>query len=159
MTQQVAIPLIQQINSDIQGIERAPVNYPKNLPTAILPAVLVFPGEGTHEGTSRLVLSYRQFFLDVYLAPVTQGVFDGPVQEAMTLSDLMVKTWKELTSDSEDWVLDYGDDSGYRVELNRDEDITDSGWRMDMQWNPEDYYYGFRITIPIMIRWGPGLLR
>lgn len=159
MTQQVAIPLIQEININIQGIENAPANYPRNLSTAILPAVIVFPGEASHTGTSRLVISYRQYYLDVYLGPVTQGIFDEPVQEAMELSDLMVKTWKELTSDSEDWVLDYGGASGYRVELNRDEDITDSGWRMDMQWKPDDFYFGFRITIPIMIRWGPGLLR
>jgi hypothetical protein len=159
MTQQVAIPLIQEINIGIEGIETAPANYPENLSTAILPAAIVFPGEGTHTGTSRLVVSYRSYYVDVYLGPVTQGLFDEPVQEAMVLSDLMVKTWKNLANDAEDYVLDYGNDSGYRVEIDRDEDITDSGWRMDMQWKPDDFYFGFRVTLPLMIRWGPGLLR
>jgi hypothetical protein len=159
MTQQVAIPLIQEINADIEGIESAPTSYPRNLDTAVLPTVLVFPGQGNHTGTSRLVVTYRQYFLDVYFDTVTQGIFDEPVQEAMELSDRMVKRWKELSNDSEDWVLDYGGDSGYRVEIDRDSDITDSGWRMDMQWKPEVYHYGFRVTVPMMIRWGPGLLR
>ncbi len=159
MSVKVPISLIQNINKDIRGVKNAPSNYPRRFETAVLPIAICWPGEGTTSGRQALRVQHRQYLVDVYVDPITQGIFDDPLQTTMDLIDRFVDTWSGLANDEEDWVLDYGEDSGYRVDLDRDQDITDSGWRMDLEWTPRKYYFGFRITIPIMVRWGTGLLR
>lgn len=158
MSVKVPIPLIQNINKEIQGVERAPISYPKQLRPAVMPIAICFPGEGTTSGRQSLRYMERQYMIDVYVDSVKAGIFDDPLQTTMDLIDKFVDTWSGLANDSEDWVLDYGEDSGYRVDLNRNIDITDSGWRMDLQWSLGSHYFGFRLTIPIMVRWGTGLL-
>lgn len=158
MSQKVAIPLIQSVNKGIPAIKMAPSNYPENLETDIMPVAICFPGEGSHQGNKALMITERSYYIDVYVDPITQGIMDDPIQEAMKLCDLVVTTWNDLKNDAEDYVLDYGEQSGYRVELNRNENITDTGWRMDLQWEQGVYYFGFRVTLPMMVRWGTGLL-
>lgn len=159
MSVKAPISLIQDINRKIQGIEKAPVNYPRSLDTGNLPIALCFPGAGTVNGNRALRVQERQYLIDVYVDPVNQGIFDEPLQTTMDLIDRFVEAWSDLANDEEDWTLDYGTDSGFRIDLDRNKPITDSGWRMDLQWKPEEYYFGFRLTIPIMVRWGTGLLR
>lgn len=158
MSVKAPIPLIQAINREIKGIEKAPVNYPRNLDTANLPMALCFPGAATTSGQKRLHLQERQYLIDVYVGPVARGIYDDPLQVTMDLLDRFVETWSNLINDEEDWVLDYGVDSGIRVDLDRSKNISDSGWRMDLQWLPETYYFGFRLTLPILVRWGTELL-
>lgn len=158
MSVKVPIPLIQDINSKIRGIEKAPVHYPRALDTGIMPIALCFPGEGSTTGNRALRVQERQYMIDVYVEAVPQGVYDDPLQVTMDLVDRFVEVWSDLANDEEDWTLDYGTDSGFRVDLDRNNPITDSGWRMDMQWRPKEYYFGFRITLPMMVRWGTGLL-
>ncbi len=158
MSVKVPIPLIQDINSKIRGIEEAPVHYPRTLDTVDLPIALCFPGEGSTTGNRALRVQERQYMIDVYVESVPRGVYDEPLQVTMDLVDRFVEAWSDLANDEEDWTLDYGTDSGFRVDLDRNKPITDSGWRMDMQWRPKEYYFGFRLTLPIMVRWGTGLL-
>jgi hypothetical protein len=159
MSVKAPIPLIQHINKEIQGVESAPENYPRKIDSLDMPIALCFPGEGVSSGHRRLMVQERQYMIDVYVDSVTQGIYDDPLQETMDLIDRFVNTWTDLANDEEDWTLDYGTDSGFRIDLDRNKPITDSGWRMDLQWAPEVYYFGFRLTIPIMVRWGTGLLR
>lgn len=159
MSIKIPIPLIQNINKNIRGVKNAPVNYPEQFETAVLPMAICWPGEGITSGRQALRVQHRQYLVDIYVDPVTQGILNDPLQTTMDLIDRFVDTWSGLANDEEDWVLDYGEDSGYRVELDRDQDLPDSGWRMDLEWTPQKYYFGFRLTIPIMVRWGTGLLR
>ncbi len=158
MSIKVPIPLIQDINRDIQGVERAPVEYPKQLRSALMPQVLCYPGEGVTTGNKALRYMERQYMIDVFVDAVKQGVYDDPLQTTMDLIDRFIDTWTGLANDDEDWTLDYGNDSGYRVDMNRNQAITDSGWRMDLEWTPGSKFFGFRLTVPIMVRWGTGLL-
>lgn len=159
MSVKVPIPLIQNINKNIPGVRAAPTKYPRSLDWAVMPIALVFPGEGSTAGNRALRIQNRQYLVDVYVDSVMQGIYDDPLQTTMNLVDKFVETWSDLANDEEDWTLDYGTDSGFRVDLDRNVPITDSGWRMDLEWTPGSSYFGFRLTIPIMVRWGTKLLR
>jgi hypothetical protein len=158
MSIKLPIPLIQAVNAKISGVNEAPVNYSRSLDTLRMPIAICFPGEGTTEGNRGLRIMYRQYLVDVFVEKVPREIFDEPLQLTMDLIDEFVETWSDRANDDEDYVLDYGDESGYRIEVDRSKNITDSGWRMDLEWKPEEYHFGFRLTLPIMVRWGTKLL-
>lgn len=154
------VDLIQAINADIPGIEWAPKSedYPVAVDTASMPMAVTFPGQGSTEvPNNSLRIMERQYLIDVYVEPVGQGLLADIVQQTMALDSLFVHTWTSRFNELEEQVLDFGDKSKVRVEIVRDTPILDSGWRMDLQWMPEQSYYGFRITLPLLLRWGEGL--
>ena len=153
------VDLIQAINAEIQGIEWAPMaeEYPRAMDSGNLPMAVTFPGQGSTKGRSELRLMDRQYIVDVYVGSVGQGLHAETMIQAMQLDSLFVHAWTNRINDAEEHVLDYGEDSGVRVDLVRDMPILDSGWRMDMEWLPDVPYYGFRITLPLLLRWGEGL--
>jgi hypothetical protein len=90
-----------------------------------------------------------------YLGTTSEGVFDDLLQAGLLFNQSLIELWGNLIeTNGGSYVLDYGTDSGYRIEI-AGEDITASGVRSDFQYTKEDiFYWGFSLTLPIQLTWG-----
>lgn len=155
---QVPIPLIQAVNLDIEGTATAPHEPPVTFEKEDAPIAMCFAGEGLLTGKSGFNRDERNYVLEVLVGPATQGIDRELWRFTRQMLDRYVATWAELRNNPLEYVLDYGQVSGYRVEINRTEGIRDSGVMSDMQVAPQLIYYGFTLGIPIVTMWGGNLL-
>lgn len=151
------VNLIQEVNRQVPQIKSAPRadKFPADLLPDLMPLVLPFPDEASTIVKAGFRHQTREFALDTFIAPAGGTLETAPpIEQAMDILNVLANTWFARINDAEDYVLDYGEQSGYRVELNRNEPIRDSGWLMDMEWRPKEYFFGFRLWLPLMVRWG-----
>ena len=169
-----AMPLIQDKNKIILQnaglVGEAPKSYPRGLEADNLPQVYAVPGESTITGTEELKLDEATFALITFVDAVSQGVFDDPIKLSLDLRDALVTGWMDTINETnEDNILDYGgqieDDgtltvlSGYRIEVDHSRPIQVSEIKTDMKWvDPDLNYFGFNLSLPILIRSGSKLL-
>ena len=151
------IELLQQINRNIEGIESAPKDAPSNYAAAKMPMALVWESQGENSGQIGLARTDRNFIIEVLVAPSTTKFVAANFNTTRQLLGRMLDTYMALYSDVEEYILDYGDPSGVRVQIDKSKPITDSGAEPALEVLPEVYYYGFRISIPMIVRWGSEL--
>lgn len=166
MNNNLVIDYLQAIHAGIEGVRKAPLSteFPPKLVTMNLPMVLVFAGQGETTGQTGFKMDRRNFVTEFYMSPVTQGFRADEIARCGVFLNRFMTTYLNLLEDAigadtaERWVLDYGTTTGYRIQIDRQRPFADSGVRTDMGWEEQVIYYGFTISIPILSRWGSGLL-
>jgi hypothetical protein len=95
MTVLSTIAALQDLHAGVEGVTSAPTEYPSSLQSAMLPCVLVLPGEGTIDLESiaakkRADTIYRVY---VYVAAVAEGT---PVNEGVQTAILLMDRLRDL---------------------------------------------------------------
>jgi hypothetical protein len=152
------ITLLQAINENIEGVQSAPMLVPNNYSSAKMPLALTWESQGETRGQVGSAQTQRNFAIEVMVKPSTVGIVPANFQDTRTLLGRFMDTYLALYNDASDHVLDYGLESGIRVQIDKSKPIVDSGADSAMEVLPEVYYYGFRISIPLIIEWGSELL-
>lgn len=152
------ITLLQAINDNIAGVASAPADPPENYNNASMPLVLVWESQGETRGQIGRYTTERNYAIEVMVKPATMGFVQENFLETRKLLGLFMDTYMGLYNDSEDYILDYGLESGIGVQIDKSKAIIDSGADSAMEVLPEVFYYGFRISVPLIIKWGSELL-
>ncbi|TXH17712.1 MAG: hypothetical protein E6R03_03380 [Hyphomicrobiaceae bacterium] len=94
--------------------------------------------------------------VDFFCSPASQEVYEDARESVAALHQDVMATYLGLFDDEANY-LDYGDVSGIQVFVDRNRQIQATGLMGNMRWIPEEYFFGFSVTVPIIIRWGIGL--
>lgn len=146
MTKLSTITAAQALNATIAGMRSAPAVYPPSLPASDLPLALSAVGPGVVDWESHAGDYIRDGFtliVTVYVAPLGQGMgVDEGMRKAITLLDATLAKWRTAGALS----------NGAEVDIDRP-GIRHSGVRNDLQYSePDTYYRGFRLEIPVYER-------
>lgn len=156
----VATNAVQGVNGTIPGMTSTPGfgSFPGSLNTAMLPLSIAWPDEGQTLSVSPAMRNRSQVMIaDFYLFPRSSNHV-ALLQKSATLYAAAVETWGDLHDAAGGYQLDDGSGSGFRVLMNFELPIEDSGIVGNMRWNePDDLYYGFQLRIPLLIQWGSGV--
>ena len=155
------IPLIQAINEDIGVTKFAPGDkYYSTIVDAKLPTAYTFPRKGSTTGDYDLSITNRIYEIAVFVAALAQSPTTGKATfVAGKLLDDYLERWRAIINDDEEYVLDDGALSGYRVTLDFGKSLDDSGIMHNLDWMPDEPYVGFRLYLPIIVHWGAKLIR
>jgi hypothetical protein len=169
MSIEATAPLIQEVNRAISGVEWAPdpEDYPDGDLDSGMPVILVYEGEGMTAGKENFAAAERNYILECWYANRMSGGNYGSMKLAVSqLLDDVIEAWLARINDDEDHILDWGmvvtdeqsSTTGYRVEMDLSKPIIDSGVREDLEWMPEQFYWGFHVILPMLVRWGSGVV-
>ncbi len=148
------IKSIQLVNADIGGVRTATWNVFTKLDTAALPLVQTWPGNGTMASKNNFHDVRLHYHCEFWHSPATLGTFPRNWESVVELFDNALVAWGERYDDTELYVLDYGDTSGYRLEIDRAKEILFRAPDSNMEWAAQQRYNGFIISIPFIVRWG-----
>lgn len=154
------IALMQGINENVEGIETAPVIAPTQYSMSKMPMALVWEADkGEASGKQGLSTIRQNFVVEVLYAPATTGLKASNFGATRVLHARFVDAYLARINGQQDEVLDYGQVSGIRVQIMKDRPIIFSAVESAMvAYMPEVPYYGFKLSVPIMARWGSELL-
>jgi len=158
----LTIEKLQDINQTIDyvlldgvryDIRYFPDTYPAVLEVAYTPCVLVFIEDITLNWINKSQTFNAR--ITCYLGTTSEGVFDDLLQAGLLFNQSLIELWGNLIeAQGGGYVLDYGADSGYRIEITG-EPATATGVRSDFQYTKEDvFYWGFSLTLPMQLTWG-----
>lgn len=154
-----AITLLQEINKNIAGVVKAPVTPPANITQSKLPMAQVWEGEFDMSGQTGLETLTGNLIIEFLMFPATYGVLkESNFQATREMGGRFLDTYAALKNDVQDYVLDFGQESEIRVQLDRTQSIKYSGADSAMAVMSDVFYYGFRLSVPMIIRWGSDLL-
>lgn len=155
------IPLIQKVNEDITLTKFAPGDkYYSTLIDGKLPTAYTYPRKGSTKGDADLAICNRIYEISVFVESLGQSPTTGRATfVAGQLLDDYLERWKAIVNDDEDYVLDDGAMSGYRITLDFGKPLEDSGVSHNLMWMPDEPYVGFQIFLPIIVHWGAKLIR
>jgi len=129
-----------------------PDTYPGTLETAYLPCMLVFIDDLTVDP----IVKSESFNARIvcYLGNTAEGIYDDLLQAGLLFDQRLIELYGNLIAVGSGHVLDYGDTSGYRIEITG-EPFTATGIRSDYQYTKENvFYWGFSLSLPIQLTWG-----
>ena len=129
-----------------------PDTYPGTLETAYLPCMLVFIDDITIDAIVKTETFNARMVC--YLGNTAEGIFDDLLQAGLLFGQRLIELYGNLIAANGGYVLDYGTDSGYRIEI-LGSGMTATGIRSDYQYTKEEiYYWGFALTLPMQLTWG-----
>ena len=127
------IALLQEINGRVEGVKEAPIKLPSSLNSARMPHPLIFEGTGETTGFTGLKTWSGQYLIEFYMSPITHGVVGDQFEKCMDFADRFDDAYMGLLEEAgEGWMLDYGVESGYWIEIDRSKEFNNSGARADM---------------------------
>jgi hypothetical protein len=146
-----AINLIQAVNRTVWDV-RAPdlEDYPDHLESEMCPIALTFEGPGEWHTKEDLRRENRQFAIEVYVDPRGQGSYGRQMTRTQALIESFKNAWSGLVTCTDAYVLDDCSTSIY-LAMDLSQPIQDSGALIDMDYEQDTFYYGFRIVIPFLI--------
>lgn len=149
------VPLIQTVNAGLSGITTAELaKVFTTLTPGLLPLCQVWPGTGDVESRIGNHEAFMYYHCEVYHSSVTSGDFNQNWTSMTDLFDSMMLAWNQMYDDTETHILDFGDVSEYRIELDRSKKILFRPPSSDFQFANFQTYNGFIISLPILMRWG-----
>lgn len=148
--------IIQNFNSTIPGIRSAPYPTPNAVDTMELPMCLAFMQNSEYRNRSGLVTVTTTVKIDVFCNPATQEVYEDARETVSSISQEMASAYLGSFEEEEHY-LDYGDVSGIQVFIDRSRPVISTGLVGNLRWIPEEFYFGFSLTVPVIIRFGGAL--
>src|SRR3990172_8880107 len=136
----------------IYQIRYFPDTYPGTLETAYLPCMLVFIDDLTVD----TIVKSESFNARIvcYLGNTAEGIYDDSLQAGLLFDQRLIELYGDLIAVGSGHVLDYGDISGYRIEITG-EPFTATGIRSDYQYTKDNvFYWGFSFSLPMQLTWG-----
>ena len=115
-------------------------------------------GRGETNVRGALRQMQRQYDIWCFVKRFGQGIEDAGVQLTIELLDNFINKYTEAVNDESGRVLDYGEKSGFRVELDTSAELRDNGFSTLMRWGAGEQNYGFQLSVPVFVTWGPGLI-
>ena len=146
-----AINLIQAINRGVEGIYAPDIeDYPDHLDSNLCPIALTFEGPGEWHVKEDLKRENRQFAIEVYTDPRGQGSYGPQMARTQGFIELFKDAWSALVACTDAYVLDDCTTSIY-LAMDLSQPIQDSGALLDMDYEQDTFYFGFRLVIPFLI--------
>jgi hypothetical protein len=157
----LTIQLLQNINETITPvnlngveyrIESTPDTYPATFEIATTPIILVFIEDLTIDWVGKTETFNAR--ITCYLGSTSEQIYDDLLQAGLLFDQNLIELYGALISPGGFYVLDYGTDTGYRIDIMSDP-VTATGIRSDFQYTKEDiFYWGFSLTLPMQLTWG-----
>ena len=152
------ITLLQAINGGIEGVESAPIVAPSKVTTSKLPISMVWENDGTAKSQIGLSTLQMPFVIEVLMFTSTVGYKETNFEQTREMHARFLDAYTLKQSDPDERYLDYGQTSGVRVEIVKNQTIGFTGAQSAMEFMPQVVYYGFRLSVPIQFRWGSELI-
>ena len=129
-----------------------PDTYPGTLETAYLPCILVFIDDITVDTIVKSEIFNARIIC--YLGNTAEGIYDDLLQAGLLFDQRLIELYGNLIATGSGHVLDYGDTSGYRIEITG-EPFTATGIRSDYLYTKDNvFYWGFSLSLPMQLTWG-----